>query len=154
MIIVSACIAGKNCRWNGKNKEDARIKKMVESGEAIAACPEELGGLPTPRKPCGMFAGTGADVISGNAKVESVDDGEDFTEPFVKGAEEFLKIARENKIDTAVMYTPSPSCGCGRTWKLDNALANAIVEGDGVAAALLRKNGIKVVAHDEFLNSK
>jgi uncharacterized protein YbbK (DUF523 family) len=147
MKIVSACLAGKNCKWNGKNNLSAAVKKMVERGEAIAVCPEELGGLPTPRKPCGIHGGLGADVINGKARIRaSRGDGEDMTEQFLKGAKEFLKIAKSVNAEAAILHTPSPSCGCGRTWRLDDKFANHMVKGDGVVTALLKENGIKVKA--------
>jgi uncharacterized protein YbbK (DUF523 family) len=148
MKIVSACLAGENCKWNGTNSLCAAVKEMVERGEAVAACPEALGGLSIPRKPCGIYGGTGADVLDKKASVRSVGDGEDMTAQFLRGAEEFLKIARSSGADEAILKARSPSCGCGSTWKLDEGLANHVVEGDGVAAALLKRNGIGVIAGD------
>ncbi len=149
MKIVSACLAGKNCKWNGKSSASAAVVEMVERGEAIAACPEELGGLPTPRKPCGIYGGTGEDVLNGKASVRSVGDGEDMTELFLKGAREFLKTAKSVNAKSAILRTPSPSCGFGRTWRLDDSFANHVAEGDGVTAALLKKNGIEVITGND-----
>lgn len=149
MIIVSACLAGENCRWNGKNKLDARIRDMVKRGEAVAACSEVLANLPIPREPCSIFGGCGEEVLNGRASVRSVGEGKDLTVQFLKGAEEFLKIARSQNVDVAILSTPSPSCGCGKTWKLDENLVNSVFDGDGVTAALLKRNGIKVFASIE-----
>lgn len=147
MIIVSACLAGKRCSWDGKDTDtDLEIKEMVSKGEAIALCPEVLGGLDAPRKPCGIFGGVGQDVLEGKAKVKTVGDGEDRTIEFVRGADEVLKIARSKGIRRAILKTPSPSCGCGKVWQLDSNLQNHRVDGDGITAALLKKNGIEVVS--------
>jgi uncharacterized protein YbbK (DUF523 family) len=150
MKIVSACLAGENCKWNGKNNLNAAVRGMVERGEAVAACPEMLGGLPAPRKPCGIFGGAGADVLDGKASVRSVGDGEDLTENFVRGAGEFLKIAKSSGATEAILKARSPSCGCGATWRLDGNLENRVAEGDGVAAALLKRNGIAVAEGDKL----
>jgi len=145
MIIVSACLAGKKCRWNGKDDIDEEIKKMVEGKDAIALCPEVLGGMSIPRKACGIYGGLGDDVIKNKATVRTVDDGKDMTESFVRGAEKLLKIAKAKNIKTAILKTPSPSCGCGKTWQLDDKFTNHIVSGDGVVTALLKMNGIEVI---------
>jgi uncharacterized protein YbbK (DUF523 family) len=150
MKIVSACLSGVNCRWNGKNSINEKIKKMVENGKAIAFCPEVLGGLPIPRKSCGIYGGFGEDVLNNKATVRTVKDGDDVTKQFLKGAEEFLKIAKSKNIRTAILRTPSPSCGCGKTWQLDESFVNHVVPSDGVTTALLKKNGIKVYTEENF----
>lgn len=151
MKIVSACLAGERCRLNGKNSINEKIKEMVERGEAIAACPEVLGGLPVPRKPAGIHGGVGIDVIKNRAKVRTSKKGEDVTKQFLKGAEEFLKIVQAKNIKEAILRTPSPSCGCGKTWQLDKNFRNHIVDGDGVTTALLKKNGIKVYTKKDLI---
>jgi uncharacterized protein YbbK (DUF523 family) len=150
MKIVSACLAGIKCRWNGENDVNEKIKEMVEKREAIAFCPEVLGDLAIPRKSCGVYGGLGEDVLNNKATVRTIDDGEDLTEHFLKGANEFLKIAKSKNIKEAVLRTPSPSCGCGKTWQLDDKFVNHVVDGDGVTAALLKKNGIKVYTEENF----
>lgn len=150
MHIVSACLAGINCRWNGKNSINEKIKKMVENGDAIAACPEVLGGLSVPRISAGVYGGLGEDVLKNRATVRTINVGKDQTKQFLKGAEKFLKIAQSKNIKTAILRTPSPSCGCGRTWQLDDKFENHVVEGDGVTAALLKKNGIQVFTEENF----
>jgi uncharacterized protein YbbK (DUF523 family) len=150
MIIVSACLAGIKCKWNGKNDTNEKIKEMVEKGEAIAFCPEVLGGLSVPRRSCGIYDGLGEDVIKNKATVRTIDDGKDLTKQFMNGAEEFLKIAKTKNIKEAILRTPSSSCGCGKTWQLDTKFVNHVVSGDGVTAALLKKNGIKVYTEDDL----
>jgi len=150
MKVVSACLAGINCKWNGKSNINKKIKEMIEKGEAMAACPEVLGGLSTPRKPAGIYGGLGEDVLSGKAKVRASRDGEDMTSSFIRGAEEFLKLAQSKKIKTAILRNRSPSCGCGKTWQLDENFKNHLINGDGVTTALLKKNGIKVYTEENF----
>lgn len=150
MKIVSACLAGVKCRWSGKDDVNKKIKKMVGDGEAFAACPEVLGGLTIPRKSCGIHGGLGEDVLKNKATVKTINDGENLTDNFLKGANEFLNIAKSKNIKEAILRTPSPSCGCGKTWQLDGRFVNHVVEGDGVTTALLKKNGIKVSSSKDF----
>lgn len=141
MILVSSCLSGVPCRYDGKAKEHERIKLLVESGEAIAVCPECLGGLPTPRTPSEIVGGDGADVLCGRARVMT-SDGRDVTEAFLRGAEAVAEIARKNGIEHAILKADSPSCGCGRIY--DGSFTGAKCSGDGVAAARLRQCGIRV----------
>lgn len=150
MKIVSACLAGVSCRWNGKSSLNKKVKEMVENGEAMAACPEVLGGLPVPRKPAGICGGLGEDVLIGKAKVRTVGDGEDQTIYYIRGAEEFLKMAKSRNVETAILRNKSPSCGCGKTWQLDDKFKNHLVDGDGVATALLKRNGIRVISDEDL----
>jgi len=142
--LVSACLAGIECAYDGKHRLNKKVQKLVKEGKAIPICPEQLGGLPTPRKPAGIYGGTGEDVIKGKAKVRAARDGEDFTKQFVKGAEETLKIAKILDIKEVIFKKRSPSCGCGKTWLLDKNLRNHVGKGDGVTVALLKQNGIKI----------
>lgn len=123
---------------------------MVDGGEAIAACPEVLGGLPTPRKPAGIYGGTGDDVIKGKASVRTSKDGEDVTDRYVKGAQKFFDITRSKNIKVAILKSRSPSCGCGKTWQLDDTFTNHLVNGDGVTAALLKSHDIKIFTEENF----
>jgi uncharacterized protein YbbK (DUF523 family) len=150
MKLVSACLLGMKCKWNGKTKPNKKIIELARRETLIPVCPEQLGGLPTPRKPCGIFGGEGEDVLDGKAKVLSVGEGEDFTKNFIKGAEETLKIARFLGIKEAILKQGSPSCGSGRTWQLDKKLENWKVEGNGVTAALLKRHGIKVMTQEDI----
>ena len=142
MVIISACLAGKPCRYDGRAKADAEILQRIESGEAyLAACPECLGGLPIPRTPSEISAGTGADVLEGRAKVLA-QDGEDRTAAFRRGAEAFLRLALEHGCKEAILKEKSPSCGCGMIY--DGTFTGSLRPGNGVAAELLARNGIKI----------
>lgn len=137
MILVSACLAGVNCKYSGGNNENEEVKKLVESGEAILICPEQMGGLTTPRKPAEQYENK---VIC--------EDGTDVTVNFVRGAEEALKIAKMCGATKAVLKSKSPSCGCGKVY--DGTFSKTLVDGDGVAAKLLKENGIEIISSDDY----
>lgn len=149
IAIVSACMLGINCRYDGKNVADRSLLKLVEAGEIvpIPVCPEQLGGLPTPRKQSEIVGGDGFDVIEGRAKVVTKD-GEDITVYLVRGAEEVLKIAKLVRAEVAIMRNGSPSCGCGIIY--DGTFSGRKVKGFGVTSAMLMQNGFKVVDIKEF----
>ena len=129
MIIVSACLAGINCRYDGKNNFNKKIAKLVQNGSAIPICPEQLGGLPTPRIPAEIL---GNKVITKH--------GNDVTQQFEKGAKETLKIAQLINCKTAILKENSPSCGSKNIY--DGTFSNHLKNGDGIATRLLRQNGI------------
>ena len=139
MILVSACLAGIKCRYNGGSKPEPEIMALYKSGEAIAACPEELGGLAIPRPPAQFQGGTGDDVLKGKARVVR-EDGADVTENYIAGANAVLRIMRELNLHEATLKARSPSCGMGLVWR-----EGRLVEGNGVCAALLLKEGIKII---------
>jgi uncharacterized protein YbbK (DUF523 family) len=143
MKIVSACLVGINCKYNGKNNLNRKIRKLVKEGKAIPLCPEQLGGLQTPREPANLTS-DGKDVLKGRAKVLTKS-GKDVTESFVKGAREVLRLAKIFKVKEAILKARSPSCGCGKTW-----INGRISKGDGVTAALLKMNGIRVFTEEDF----
>lgn len=150
MKIVSACLAGIDCRWNGRNKLNRRIKELVDRREAIVACPEVLGGLPVPRRPAGIYGGLGGDVWNGKASVKEARRGKDVTKYFKRGALKFLEMAESKNIKEAVLKQKSPSCGCGKTWQLDDDFTNRLVNGNGVTAALLKRHDIKIFTEENF----
>ena len=137
MIIVSACLAGYRCRYDGKTVPNDAIVALVKRGEAIPVCPEMMGGLPCPRVPSERTA-DGAHVIT--------KDGADVTEAFERGAAETLRMARLYGCETAILKARSPSCGLGLIY--DGTFSGTLREGDGVTAALLKENGIAVEATD------
>ena len=131
VIIVSACLAGVNCNYEGKNCEDASVTQLVKKGRAIMICPEQLGGLTTPRPP--------AEIKNGRVVTKQ---GADVTDAFLRGANEVLRIAKKYNCKRAILKSKSPSCGC---YKIYNGKFNgSLVEGDGITARLLRENGIEV----------
>ena len=133
--IVSACLAGFHCRFDCGSKEREHIRKMVEEGEAIAVCPEQMGGLSTPRDPSEMI---GDKIISKT--------GRDVTGEFEKGAQEALKMAIMVNAKEAYLKSRSPSCGCDKIY--DGTFSGNLIDGDGVFTKLLKENGIKVHSVD------
>ena len=140
-ILVSACLAGINCRFDGKNKVNKKIKKLVEEGKAICVCPEELGGLPSPRPMSEILNATGIDVLEGKGIVIN-EKREDVTLSFREGAYKTLDIAKKYKIKKAILKAKSASCGKGYIY--DGSFAGTLRKGNGVTCALLLKNNIEV----------
>ena len=132
MMIVSACLAGLPCRYDGKAKPCAEVMELVRSGKAIPLCPEQLGGLPTPRPPCEIRAGRVMDR-----------DGADQTEAFRRGAEAVLAAVQAYGATEALLQNRSPSCGLG--WIYDGSFSQKLVRGSGITAQLLAENGIQVI---------
>ncbi|MBE6590349.1 MAG: DUF523 domain-containing protein [Ruminococcaceae bacterium] len=131
-ILVSACLLGVPCRYDAQSKPCKEVCALSQKYHLIPVCPEVLGGLPTPRIPCEIV---GERVMSR--------DGRDVTENYRAGATKALELARINGCDTAILKERSPSCGCGNIYsgRFDGSLVN----GDGVTAALLKENGIRVL---------
>ncbi len=148
MVIVSACLAGVNCKYNGSSNLHREAERLVKSGKAVPVCPEQLGGCPTPRLKAEILNGTGGDVLDGKCIVVK-ENGENTTPEFIKGAEEVLKIAMLTGAKMAVLKSGSPSCGCGSIY--DGTFSGNKIKGNGVTSELLIRNGIKVVS-EEHLN--
>ncbi len=140
-ILVSACLRGVPCRFDGRHKASAEIAEAVTGREVVSFCPEVAGGLPTPRRPAELVGGDGNDVLDGTARVVE-DTGRDVTAEFVDGARRALAVARHRGCTEALLMPRSPSCGRGVVY--DGSFAGELVPGDGVTAALLERNGITV----------
>lgn len=147
MKLCSACMVGVKCAYDGKDRFDSRSKDLFDKGLVIPVCPEQLGGLPTPRDRREVDGGNGAGVLDGKAKVIERS-GSDATEQALKGAEETLKIAKQLGISEFIGKARSPSCGCGRIY--DGTFSGTLVKGDGVTVALLKKNGIKTITQEDL----
>ncbi len=147
MKIVSACLVGVNCRYDGKNSLNSKVFKMFKRGELIPLCPEQLGGLPTPREIQEIVGGEGIDVIKRKAKVVT-NSGKDVTENFIRGAEETLMVAKSLGIKEAILKSKSPSCGCGRIY--DGTFSGKLKEGDGVTATILKRNRVKLTTEKDI----
>ena len=143
MILISACLAGINCKYSGGNNLNPELRDLVNSGKAVPVCPEQLGGLITPRTP--------AEIIKDseeNIKVITKT-GTDVTKEYVLGAERALAIAKALNIKTAVLQSRSPSCGCGYIY--DGTFTKHLIVGNGITAELFMKNGIKVFSDETYL---
>jgi len=147
MILVSACLLGHDCKYNGKNNRNEAVLDYLKDKEYIPACPECSGGLPIPRPPCEISSGDGFDVLEGKAQVLSAD-GKDVTNEFIKGAQKLLEIAKEHDEPIAILKECSPSCGLHFIY--DGTFSGKVVHGSGVATALLRQNGIQVLSEKEI----
>jgi len=137
MVVVSACLAGINCRYDCKIKPNKKVVELIKKGNAIPVCPEQLGGLPTPR----IAAERAGDKVLRK-------DGVDVTEEFTTGAREALKIAKLVGCKTAILKARSPSCGSGKIY--DGNFTGTLINGDGICAELFKKNGIKVITEEEL----
>lgn len=138
-ILVSACLLGVNCRYNGIPKEDRAVKELLnrEDITLIPVCPEQLGGLPTPRTPSER---------KGDFVVSS--EGEERTEAFTRGAQETLRLAKLYGCEAAILKERSPSCGNKEVY--DGSFTGTVVPGEGVTAELLQQNGMKVFGESEL----
>lgn len=141
LILVSACLVGFNCRYNGGTKINKRLVEMVKNGEAIPVCPELLGGCATPRPP--------REIIEKNGEIKVVTiGGEDVSEEHRRGARETLKICKLFGIEKAILKSKSPSCGCGKIY--DGSHSGKLIEGDGITTRLLKKSGIEIVSDEDL----
>lgn len=146
MILVSACLAGKRCRYDGTDCKKQSLFALVEEGKAEVICPEVLGGLPTPREPAEIQGGDGEDVLTGKAKVVD-QSGKDVTKQFIEGAYKTLEAAKKLQATKIILKENSPSCGSTNIY--DGNFTGEKIAGVGVTAALLRKHGFTVISeHD------
>ena len=147
-ILISPCLIGIRTRWDESCDEIEELINLVKSGQAVFLCPEQLGGLTTPREPSETEPGnTAEDVLKGNAKVLSIT-GKDVTKQFVVGAQRILKFCQEMGVEIAILKSESPSCGSKRTY--DGTFTGTIIPGKGITAELLEQNGIKVYNEKNF----
>lgn len=143
-VLVSACLLGVSCRFDGRSKGHPLAEELLKKHTAIPVCPEIFGGLPTPRPPAerrgdGVFTESGADV----------------TENYRRGAEEVLHLARLYGCPVAILKERSPACGSGQIY--DGSFSHTLTGGFGVAAELLASSGVRVMGESEieaFLQEK
>ena len=136
-ILISACLLGASCRYDGRSKPHPEVLKLAERHQLVPLCPEQLGGLPTPRMPSER---QGERVVTA--------DGTDVTEQYQRGAEEALRLCRLLGCDVAVLKERSPSCGKERIY--DGTFSGTLADGWGVTAELLRQNGVPVYGESEI----
>ncbi len=148
MIIVSACLCGINCKYDGGNNLDVRLLKLFKEGKVMPVCPEQLGGQETPRVPHEIINGNGLDVIEGNARILGSDKDDDVTSKFIKGAYETLYIAESVGASIAILKARSPSCGVSKIY--DGTFSRTLRPGNGVTAQLLLSEGIKVFTEEDL----
>jgi len=148
VIIVSACLCGINCKYDGGNNLDVRLLKLFKEGKVMPVCPEQLGGQETPRVPHEIINGNGLDVIEGNARILGSDKDDDVTSKFIKGAYETLYIAESVGASIAILKARSPSCGVSKIY--DGTFSRTLRPGNGVTAQLLLSEGIKVFTEEDL----
>ena len=136
-IMVSSCLLGENCKYNGSNNYNKNVIEFVKGHDVIAVCPEVLGGLSIPRNP--------AEIVDG---VVMTKENESVDYEFRKGAEIALKQALDGQIDLAILQSRSPSCGIKQIY--DGSFSGKLIEGKGVFAEMLSKAGIKLVDVEEL----
>lgn len=136
-ILVSACLLGCACRYDGKSKARQDILALAERHELVPVCPEQLGGLPTPRLPS---------EIQGERVMRS--DGADVTNEYRRGAMQAAHLFEALRCDAAILKARSPSCGSGTVY--DGTFTGRLAEGDGVTARLLKEKSIPVWNEDDF----
>ena len=137
-MLVSACLLGEPCRYDGKSKPCEAVLQLRERYTLIPVCPEVMGGLPTPRIPSECQA-------DGTVRNRG---GEDVTAAYRKGAEAVLSVAKENGCSVAILKERSPACGKGRIY--DGTFSKTLTDGNGVCAELLLRNGIRVIGESEL----
>jgi len=150
IILVSMCLLGIPCRYDGKCIEKKLPDLFVNSSDhvLIPVCPEQLGGLTTPRDPSEIIDGDGNDVVNGTARVKTIKNA-DVTSYFIKGAGIALDIAGKYRVEKFIGCSGSPSCSC---LEIHNGMfQNILKNGYGVTAALMKKNGIELIDSDELI---
>ncbi len=131
-ILVSACLLGVNCKYDGYNNYSDEIDEFLKDYEVIPICPEIMGGLPTPR------------IASERLETKVLTkDGRDVTAQYVKGANECLFLAKKYDVKKALLKLKSPSCGYGQIY--DGTFSHTLIDGNGVTAELLQQNGIEII---------
>lgn len=131
-VLVSACLLGYNCKYNGKNNLNSKIVELLKTHEVIPVCPEMFGGLSCPRIPCEKVGDRILDK-----------EGNDCTKQFIKGAEEALNIAKEEQVDFAILQKRSPSCGNSVIY--DGTFKGNLIAGNGVFAQKLQSLNIPIM---------
>lgn len=141
MILVSSCLLGINCKYNGKNNYSEKLEKILKDEQVLPLCAEQLGGLTTPRSPAEIkLINSEKHVINKN--------GEDVTENFIRGANEVLKMVKKFNIKKAILKDKSPSCGKGLVYS--GNFDDILVNGNGILTDLLIKNGVEVITINEI----
>lgn len=147
MYLISACLCGINCKYNGLNNLNDKCLELLRKGEALLVCPEQLGGLNTPRIPSEIL-GNAKDIIELNKGKVINKEVKDVTKEFLKGAKETLKIAKEANIKKAILKESSPSCG--RNFVYDGSFTGNKIKGKGITAYLLEKEGIEIISEKDL----
>lgn len=147
MYLISACLCGVNSKYNGLNNYNEICDKLFTSGKAILVCPEQLGGLPTPRIPSEII-GESSNILNNNNGSVIDKNGNDVTPQFVKGAKETLQIAKKLNIKKAILKDGSPSCGVNYIY--NGNFNGSKIKGMGITAQLLKESSIDIISELEL----
>ena len=141
VVLVSACLLGKKCRYDGSSNPSDQLSVLIGDREVVAVCPEEMGGLGTPRL-AACLDGKASDIIAGRGQVVDCSGG-DVTDAFLEGAKKTAAIAETHRVTLAILKERSPSCGVCQVYE-----QGILVEGRGVTTEMLVRRGISVLALD------
>ena len=137
MRLCSACLLGIPCRYDGTSKPNVKVLSLSQRELLIPICPEQLGGLPTPREAAER---KGSHVVT--------ESGQDVTAPFRQGADAVVLIAKRVGAKEAILKQKSPSCGCGKIF--DGTFSGKLIDGDGLTTEALKKAGVAVISEEEL----
>ncbi len=140
-VLVSACLVGKNCKYNGKNNKNSAIIDFLQDKEVFLVCPEVMGGLSIPRLKSEIKK------INQQSFVYN-EKNEDVTNNFLLGANKALQVAIDHQIDFAILKQKSPSCGCGKIY--NGEFNQTVIEGYGLFAHLLKEHNIHILTEEDF----
>lgn len=147
MYLISACLCGVNCKYSGENNLNEDCLNLLEQDQAILICPEQLGGLTTPRDPVEIIGDAKSIITKGIGKVITKE-GKDVTAAFLRGGKETIKIAKASGTIAAILKDGSPSCGCNYIY--DGTFTGEKIEGEGITCAMLKEAGIEVISNEEY----
>lgn len=136
-VLVSACLLGENCKFNGGNNDNQAVKNFLTNNQAVPICPELLAGLPTPRPP--------AEIVNG--RVTEVT-GQDVHERYQLGVREAMELIKDQSIDLAILQSCSPTCGVNQVY--DGQFVGRKISGSGLFAQTLRENGYRVIDAEDI----
>jgi len=139
-IVVSACLLGETCRFDGRGKYNSELLELLKDQTIIPICPEVEGGLPTPRPPAEI---RGSGVFRKN--------GEDVSAAFLKGASISTEKSVSSHVTQAILKSRSPACGCGKVY--DGSFSNTLIDGDGIFTQQLKSAGIACISDEQYLKS-
>jgi uncharacterized protein YbbK (DUF523 family) len=148
MILVSACLAGVETRYDATHRLNEKIRELVMSGRALPLCPEVMGGRKIPREPVEITGGTGRDVLSGRARIVDKKGG-DHTAEIAAGVEDFVKAAKSMGVTAVILKEKSPACGVKKIH--DGTFTGTLVAAPGLLAAALERENIKIYTEENFL---
>ncbi len=145
--VISSCLLGENCKYEGGNNFNNRAKEIFDKGGCISLCPEVLGGFGVPRTRIEIKDGSGEEVLCGKTYVVN-EKGENVTVECIRGAQRALEIAREKGFKKAILKARSPSCGF--KWIYDGSFSGGLRKGNGVFSQILYDNGFDIMTEEEL----